>query len=52
MYAIRSYYVIEMVDDYSGNIVLTVNYKGTELLVPYNDELLIELNEVEKKIIV
>jgi len=43
--------LIETVDDYSGNIVLTVNYKGTELLVPYNDELLIELNEVEKKII-
>ena len=43
--------LIETVDDYSGNIVLTVNYNGTELLVPYNEELLIELNETEKKII-
>lgn len=42
--------IIETVDDYSGNIVFTVNYKGSELLVPYNEELLVDLNETQKTI--
>jgi len=40
--------IIEEVEDYSGNIVLTVNYKGIELLIPYNDEILIDLDEKQK----
>ena len=39
---------IENVDDYSGNIVLTVNYNGTELLVPFNEDILVEIDEESK----
>ncbi len=42
--------VIEEVDDYAGNIVFTLNYKGNELLVPYNDDILIDLNEEKRTI--
>ena len=41
---------IEAVDDYAGNIVLTVQFKGDELLVPYSDEFLIDLDEAKKTI--
>ena len=41
---------IDEVDDYAGNIVLTVTFNGQELLVPYNDEILIDLNEEKKTI--
>ena len=41
---------IEQVDDYSGNIVFTVNYRGSELLVPFNDDFVHEI-DVDKKII-
>ncbi len=39
---------VEFVDDYSGNIVLTIDYKGSELLVPFNEDFLVEFNEEEK----
>ncbi|NOR76361.1 MAG: 16S rRNA processing protein RimM [Draconibacterium sp.] len=39
------------VEDYAGNIVITVNYKGEEILIPYNDDLLISVNETEKSIL-
>ncbi len=42
--------IINQVDDYSGNIVITVNYRGEELLIPYNDNLLVEVNEAQKSI--
>ena len=42
--------IISQVDDYSGNIVITVNYRGDELLIPYNDNLLVEVNEAQKTI--
>jgi 16S rRNA processing protein RimM len=42
--------LITAVDDYSGNIVFTVVSNGQELLVPFNDELLISADE-ERKII-
>jgi 16S rRNA processing protein RimM len=42
--------LIKAVDDYSGNIVFTLDYKNQELLVPFNQELLLELDD-EKKII-
>ena len=42
--------IIDEMDDYAGNIVLTVNFKGNELLVPYNEDILIDLNEEKKTI--
>jgi 16S rRNA processing protein RimM len=38
------------VDDYSGNIVFTVNYDGSEILIPFNEDLLIEINDNLKTI--
>jgi len=42
--------MITHVEDFAGNIVLTVLYKGDELLIPYNDNLLVEVNEQQKTI--
>ena len=42
--------IINQVDDYSGNIVITVNYKGEEVLIPFSDNLLVEINEAQKSI--
>ena len=41
---------ITNIDDYSGNIVLTVDYFGNEILIPFNEDLLIEINEDSKTI--
>jgi 16S rRNA processing protein RimM len=38
------------VDDFSGNVVLTVEYRGEEVMIPYNEELLIEINDSLKTI--
>lgn len=42
--------IITQADDYAGNIVLTVLYEGEELLIPYNESLQVERNEIEKTI--
>jgi len=42
---------IEQIDDFAGNIVLTVNYRGNELLIPFNEDFLIELNDAKKTIL-
>ncbi len=42
--------IINRVDDYAGNIVITVNYRGREILIPYNDNLLQEVDEFRKTI--
>ena len=42
---------IEEVDDYAGNIVFTVSYNGAEILVPYNEDLLVEIKEDQKIIL-
>lgn len=42
--------IINHVDDFAGNIVLTVLYKGEELLIPYNENFLLETNENQKTI--
>ncbi|MEN8117067.1 MAG: 16S rRNA processing protein RimM [Bacteroidota bacterium] len=42
--------LINQVDDFSGNIVLTVQYRGEEIMVPYNDEMLVSLDEKQKTI--
>lgn len=40
--------IIEQVDNYSGNIVITVNHRGQELLVPFNEDFLIETDKKNK----
>ncbi len=40
--------LIEQIDNYSGNIVITVNYRGKELLVPFNDDFLVHLDKPKK----
>jgi len=42
--------VISQVDDYAGNIVITVNYRGEEILIPYNSNLLESIDEKQKTI--
>ena len=37
--------MIEQMDDYSGNIVLTVNYRGNEILIPYNGAIAVAMDE-------
>ena len=39
--------VIDHVDDYSGNIVFTVSYRGEELLIPFHEEMLVSYSESE-----
>lgn len=43
--------IINQVDDFSGNIVLTINFRGKEVLIPYNDDFLISVNEEQKTIL-
>lgn len=40
--------LIDQVDNYSGNIVFTVNFKGKELLVPFNEDFLVHLDKQNK----
>ena len=40
--------IIQQIDDYSGNLVMTVIYREQELLVPLNNDFLIEVNESRK----
>jgi len=42
---------IEHVDDYSGNVVLTVKYGEEELLVPFHPEFVVEIDEEQKHLI-
>ncbi|HSO86385.1 MAG TPA: hypothetical protein VLQ91_07535 [Draconibacterium sp.] len=40
--------IIEQIDNYSGNIVITVKYRGQELLVPFSEDFLIEIDKKNK----
>ena len=40
--------MITHVDDFSGNIVLTISRKGEEILIPYNEDFLISYDESQK----
>jgi 16S rRNA processing protein RimM len=40
--------IIEQIDNYSGNIVFTINFNGKELLVPFNEDFLIEIDKNNK----
>ena len=38
--------IIEQIDNYSGNVVITVNYRGKELLVPFSEDFIIAIDEL------
>lgn len=40
--------IIDQIDNYSGNIVFTVNFNGKELLVPFNEDFLLEIDKQNK----
>ena len=42
--------IINQIDNYSGNIVFTVNFNGKELLVPFNEDFLLEIDKQNKVI--
>jgi 16S rRNA processing protein RimM len=42
---------IEKVEDYGGNLLFQIQYQGKEVLIPFNEELLIELDEQNKKLV-
>ena len=44
--------IIEKVEDYGGNLLFQVKYHEKEVLVPFNEELLIDLNESERTIVI
>ncbi len=39
------------IDDFGGNFVLTVDYNGKEVLLPFNEELICEFDENKKSIV-
>ncbi len=39
---------ITAVDDFSGNVVFYVQYKGEEILIPFNEDFLVSVDEEEK----
>ncbi|MGQ8337248.1 ribosome maturation factor RimM [Sunxiuqinia sp. A32] len=41
---------IEQVDDYAGNLLLTVHFEGQEVLIPFNEDFLIRFDEDQKEI--
>ena len=42
---------ITAVNDYSGNVVFEVRYKGNEILIPFNEDFLILANHDKKEIV-
>lgn len=42
---------IDKVEDYGGNLLLLVHYQGKEVMVPFNEQLLISFDEQDQKII-
>ena len=43
--------IITEVDDYSGNVVLTVSYNDKQILVPYNEDFLVSIDNKQKILI-
>lgn len=39
---------IERIDDFAGNVVLTVRYQGEELLIPYSETFVVERDNTHK----
>jgi 16S rRNA processing protein RimM len=42
---------ITAIDDFGGNIVLSIDYKGKEIMIPFNEELLHEINPKDQILI-
>jgi len=42
--------IIEKVEDFGGNLLFQLQFKGKEVLIPFNEDLLLDLNEDEKRI--
>ena len=42
--------IISRVDDYSGNLVITVDYLRSEVLIPLSDEIITSVNEEKREI--
>jgi 16S rRNA processing protein RimM len=42
---------ITAIDDFGGNLVLSVDYHGKEILIPFNEELLHQFNPKEKNLL-
>lgn len=40
--------IITAADDFSGNVVFSVQYKGEEVLVPFNEDFLVSVDEEQK----
>ncbi|MGQ7867938.1 ribosome maturation factor RimM [Sunxiuqinia sp. sy24] len=43
---------IERVEDFGGNLLFQVQYQGKEVLIPFNEELLVKLDENERTIVI
>ncbi|MFV0376214.1 MAG: ribosome maturation factor RimM [Mangrovibacterium sp.] len=41
---------IVQVDDYAGNLILSVDYMGQEVLIPFNEDFLIRFDENHKEL--
>lgn len=41
---------IVQVDDYSGNLILSIDYQGQEVLIPFSEDFLIRFDEDRKEI--
>lgn len=39
------------VNDYGGNVVFTVDYKNSEIMIPYNDDLLVSFDQANEQIV-
>ncbi len=42
---------IEKIEDYAGNLLFQVTYKGSETLVPFNEDFLVRFDEDKKEIV-
>jgi 16S rRNA processing protein RimM len=42
--------LVKRADDFSGNMVITVAYKNTEILIPLSDEVVTSVDEVKREI--
>lgn len=41
---------VSNIDDFSGNVVLTVNFRGEEIMIPFNEDFLVSIEEKQKTI--
>ncbi len=42
--------IIQQIDDYSGNVVFTVDFNGNEILIPFNEDFLLESDSKRKTV--